>query len=132
MEPLALNDLVTKLICALTKRLGDLIHLFGLEAQLAGKTFVNLMVLTFFVGSLLTTAWLCMLVLIAVFIISTLHYSWLFSLAVVTALNLFLLFAVCAWIINLTGNLRFKATRGQLRKNEVPYDDRIKAENKAS
>lgn len=129
MEPLALSDLVAKLIRTFTKRLSDMIHLFGLEAQLAGKTLVNLMVLTFFVGSLLTTAWLCILIVIAAFLITVLHYSWLFSLAAVTALNLFLLVAVCLWIMNLKDNLRFKATCKQLRKTEVNNDNRIATEN---
>lgn len=113
-----LTSILSNLLIAYINRLTDLIHLAGLEAKLAVKTLVNIIILIFIMIIFLISTWLCFLFLVFSYLIS-LHLSWVFSAFILTLLNIILFAVVCLFILKIKKNLFFPATRKQLKNDNV-------------
>jgi hypothetical protein len=105
------------------KRLMNLLRLAKLEAQLAGKTFWQLLLLCFIFSGLLLSAWLSILGLLFVFLLSF-HLSWLLIFSLIVLLNFFLLLVIGLFIMYLKKNMLFPATRRQWNKDNAKKERR--------
>ena len=113
----SLTGLIKNLASTFFKLVSDMTRLAKMEAELAGKSLVNIIILTFLLGSLLTSTWLCISALIA-FALVSLQLGWLVSLAIVTLLNILLMVAIVVVIVSKKKNLSFPATRRQLQRTK--------------
>jgi len=123
---------VMDLISSYIKRVSDLTRLMKLEAQLAVKTLAVLAVLVFILGSILTTFWLSVLVVVFFYLLS-LNYTFLSAAFFIAGINLVILAGIFLVIYKLKDNLFFKHTIHQLTfKNTDPDEtthERIATEN---
>lgn len=125
-----LVGVIKNLVQTLLHFLGDLTSLASLEARLAGKSLLSLVLLTFVLGAFFISAWLCFLALLTVFFVSVLQYSWLVSLSLVLLSNLLMILVVGFVMAKLKDNLLFRATRRQLGLlREEPAHEQSATEN---
>jgi hypothetical protein len=78
--------------------------LLRMEACLAGKNIIILLVLGIVLACVLSSTWLCMLAMLLAYLLS-IQWSWLSSLSVIFILNLFLLLLVAIIIVKTKRNL---------------------------
>jgi hypothetical protein len=90
----------------------------AVEARLAGRSLTVMLVLSFFIAALLASAWLCLLGLFALYLVS-LHWSWMMSISIAFGLNLILIGFVLLYFSRLRKNFLFSETREQLRKAKI-------------
>ncbi len=83
------------------------------EARLASKSLVEIIVLAFMLGSLITSTWLGLLIFLYEYFLS-LTASWKCSFALVLLLNVLLMVMICVWMNRLKRNLLFLKTRKRL------------------
>ena len=109
---------LTSLIRLQIKRFADLTQLASLEAKLAGKSFIRILVLIYIMGFFLLSTWLGLLVILFVWLIS-LQVSWLMAAFVVTLLNFTTLIIILFTILKMKQNLFFPATRRQIANTSI-------------
>jgi hypothetical protein len=83
--------------------------LVGLEARLAGRSLVTILILAILFGMVLTTTWLCVLSLLLVYLIT--QMSLVLSLGIIIAINLFLLLVIAFAMSKMKNNLSFPVIR---------------------
>lgn len=101
------------LITSYLKRWTDFTHLAQLEAKLAFHTVLQLTILVYILGFILTATWISLLLLLFLYLVS-LHYSLIFCAAVILIMNLCLLLGMILYILKIKQRLYFNATRRQL------------------
>lgn len=84
--------------------------LLGLEAQLAKRSLVTIVILALCLWCLLIATWLSVLALILA-VLLTLHVGLLVSLSSIVLLNLLLILVICWVVLRLKKDLFFPATR---------------------
>lgn len=107
-----LLSIIKNIIETCFRLVSDLAQLAKLEAQLAGRSLVKILALSFVIGTFITSTWLCILALIVYYL--RLEFSWPITLSLVIVLNLFSLGLIVAAIVTIKKNLFFPATRRQL------------------
>jgi uncharacterized membrane protein YqjE len=124
----SLYNIVNAIIGAYLKLISDVIKIVNLEAILAKKSFVRIIILTMLAGTILFSTWLSLLGLLLLYLIK-LNYSWLLAMSAITLLNVIILFIIFIVIMQLKKNLSFSATRRQISNLKTtkrePIDDRI-------
>ena|SRR3990167_10461330 len=98
---------------SLFKLISDVVLLAQLEASLASKNLMKLVFLIFLIIAFLTSTLICLSGLMYLYFLS-LHYSELFSLSIVTGINIVLLFFIFLIGLRLQSTLFFPATRRQI------------------
>ena len=106
-------------LLSLMGRIGSLI---GLEARLAGKSLVSIIVLAFLSALLLTSTWLCVLGMLFVYLTS-LHWSTQLILLTLLGFNLILLIIVCRMMTKYKKRLLFPKTRHLLDEVRGIYEE---------
>lgn len=106
-------------LLSLTGRIGSLI---GFEARLASQSLVGIIMLAIFSALLLTSAWLCLLAMLFVYL-SSLHWSPLLVLLALFGLNLILLLIVCRRMTKYKKRLLFPKTRDLLDEVRGIYEE---------
>jgi hypothetical protein len=123
---------VFDLISSYIKRVSDLTRLMKLEAQLAVKTLAVIGILIFIMGSVLTTFWLSVLIVLFFYLLS-LHYTLLGAALFIAGVNLILLTSIFLVIYKIKDNLFFKHTIHQMTFKPIDQDEatheRIATEN---
>lgn len=102
------------LIPSLVSLFSNITTLVSIEARLAGKSILSIVVLSLFLASLLTTMWICILALAFVYLVS-LHISIMISLTILLLSNLILFCIIVLIIARKRNKLLFPMTRQQLR-----------------
>lgn len=100
----------------------NVLALIGLEARLAGKHLIVIIVLSFILAAILTSTWFCTLALVVVYLVS-INWSWAQAIMAVIILNLVLFIIIGIAINNAKENLLFPATRRKLRRFQRQDDD---------
>ena len=93
----------------------NIISLAGLEARLAGRSIILIIVLSLLSVCVLTSTWLCMLGFVFLYLYS-LKMSLLFCMFVIFMMNILLLLIISMLLCKYKNNLSFPATRRQIRK----------------
>src|SRR5471030_3037449 len=106
-----LFSLVKDIVQTYFQKLSDIQQLAKLEARLAGRSLISLIIAIIIIGFLVGSAWLSLLLMLFIFLFSFLHFSLLLAAFVVVILNLLCLAFACWWLIRAKKNLFFKATR---------------------
>lgn len=96
--------------------------LFSLEAKIAGRSLVIILMLGFLLGLLLTAFWLCLLTIFTVYLVS-IHWSLLSALGLVAALNAIFILIVFVLILQHKNNLTFPEIRRQFHNAWYHQDD---------
>lgn len=91
----------------------NLSSLVGMEARLAGKTLVVLVMLAIMGGIVLASVWLCLLAMFFIYLTAN-HWTPLQSLALLLGLNIVLLCIIGFVMSKCKKNLTFPETRRQL------------------
>ncbi len=94
--------------------LGNVITFIELEAQLAGKSLVQLIVLSIVFGTLLTATWVGVLAMLFIYF-QSLSWTPLFSLFIILVINIITLTIVAIFLCTVKKNLFFPEIRNQLR-----------------
>ena len=110
-----LFSIIVNLIEAYIEQVKDFTHLIGLEADLAGKTLIEIIILLLALAFFLFPSWLCLQVLLFFYLL-TLHYSYVMAALFVALFNLFLVVSCFLTIIKIKKYLFFPATRKQLSR----------------
>lgn len=97
------------LVPTLFSLISKIVTLAGLEARLAGKSAVTIMILSVCFGMVLTTTWLCVLSLLFLYLITIMNWS--AALLVIIAINLFLLLVMAMVMLKMKNNLLFPVIR---------------------
>lgn len=97
-------------------------NLIGLEARLAGKSLVSIIILSVMVVLLFTTTWICVMLLIFFYLLS-LSWTIMESLFIIMTLNLILLIIVAFSINKFKKRLLFPETRRRIRHARKVYED---------
>jgi len=107
-------DVIT-ILFSLFKIIPNFISLVEIEAQIAGRSVINLLILHLIAGILLTSIWLSINGMCLVYLLS-LQLSWLLSLFFICIINFTLLIITALVMIKVTHNLSFVRTRHLLRQ----------------
>lgn len=91
-----------------------IISLLGLEARLAGRSFIIIIMLLMIIGTVFTATWLCLLTMLF-FYFTSLHLSVQLSLLFLVVINLLMIVLVGLLILKFKKNLFFPATRRQIK-----------------
>jgi hypothetical protein len=102
------------LIPTFYKLVGKVLCLVSYEAQLAGKTIIKLLLLAIASAVILASTWLCLLALIAVYLIS-LGISNILTITIIILLNILILILLMFIAHKSEKNLSFRTTRHQIR-----------------
>lgn len=129
----SLSQLVNNWARTFFKLLSDMAQLVSLEAQLAKRSLVTIVILLIVLACLLMTTWMSLLALIVAFFLY-LHFTLVTSVLIIVLLNIFLIIGVYAFILKLKEDLFFPVTRRQLRlsnfiKKKEPNDGELKTKN---
>lgn len=92
-------------------------HLFSLissEAHLAKRSLTTIFILSFLVGSIITSTWLCLLAILFLYLIS-LPLSWIFALFLILILNIVIIMIIGLILLKAKENLFFPETCRLLR-----------------
>jgi len=115
-----LGKSIIKIIMAIPSIFNFIHHLtslVGMEARLAGRSLIILVMLSIVGGILLAAIWICVLAMFYIYLIAW-HWSPLQILALITVLNIVLLFII-GWVMSkFKRNLTFPETRRQLGMDE--------------
>jgi len=84
-----------------------------IEARQAGRSLTRILILFLIIGVLFTTTWLCLLSLLCIYFITTLHWTWSVSLIIILLINIILIFITNLIIKKASNNLKFNETREQ-------------------
>lgn len=95
------------------------LELLRLEARLAGRSLLWMLALVLFAGLCFITTWLGISVALVIAIMWA-GYGVLVAVSIMTALNLVAAFGLIMVCARLSRNLRFTATRRQLRAGRRP------------
>lgn len=112
-KALGIVFILKDLLQAYLKRLSDLSELAGLEAKLAGRTLITLVLLGVLMVFLILSTWFSLLLLLFVFLIY-LHCSLILASSIITGLNVVALVILYFSMVKIKKNLYFPATRRQL------------------
>ena len=114
------------------KLLSGFKSLVTLEARLAKKSLVTIIILLVLMACLLAATWISLLALIVAALLS-IHFSLLSSLALIVLLNIFLILVMGIAVLKLKNNLFFPVTRKQLGwsrfKKKESNDGKLKTKN---
>ncbi len=110
---MAIHRIIKNLVKTYFKLIRDITHLASLEVQLAKQSLIKLIMLSFVIGSLLTSTWLCVLGLLF-FLLITNHVSWLVSLCLLIFFNVLIIIGISLLMLQIKTHLFFPATRKQL------------------
>lgn len=105
--------IITNLVGAYVKRLTDLTQLASLEAKLAVKSLIKIIILVYFLGFVFISTWLCLLLVLFLYLVS-LQFSWISAAFIITSLNCIIFFIIIFSIFKLKKNIFFPATRRQI------------------
>ncbi len=94
--------------------LGKVVTLVEFEAQLAGKSLVQLVVLSVVFGTVLTASWICVLAMIYTYFQSLLWSPYL-SLFILLLINLLMLIIIAICLSRVKKNIFFPEIRNQIR-----------------
>ena len=100
---------------------GDLLRLFSLEVRRAGLTLVWMVALGTMAALLMVTAWLGLMGALALWAVS-LGLTWVSALLGLALINLITAALVIYFLISLSRNLLFPATRRQLEATPAQAD----------
>jgi hypothetical protein len=89
----------------------DIVTLFLLEVKLAGKSIVTILILVVVAALLLLACWFSFLGALVALLVTEISLIW--SLLLVSAVNLIIAIAIGFYIVKISGNLQFKETRKQ-------------------
>jgi uncharacterized membrane protein YqjE len=92
---------------------GKVLALVGYETRLAGRSIVKILLLAFFAAIVLASTWLCLLAMLAIYLVS-LGLSYLVTMAIIFSVNLLILIVIMNMIKRSERNCHFRATRRQL------------------
>jgi hypothetical protein len=95
----------------------DVATLAKLETKLAAQTAIKITIIIYLLGFFLASTWISVLAILFLYFVA-LHFSWLFSAAMILLLNLFVVSGLILYILGIRRNLYFQATRRQLKSNE--------------
>ncbi len=96
----------------------NVMSLIRLEASLAGKKMIIILVLSVMAAFLIATTWLGLLLILHSYFVAMLHWSEISSLSVLVLLNFFLFLVTILIIAKMKKNLFFPKLRKSLsRKN---------------
>ncbi|MBA3661818.1 MAG: hypothetical protein H0W64_08830 [Gammaproteobacteria bacterium] len=112
-DSISLFNIAKHLLQAYLKKISDVTQLATLEAQLAGRTFITMMVLFVVLFFFLISTWLSLLVLLFFFFI-WLQFSSLAASAMIVLFNALVVLSTCVYLKQIKKNLFFPATRRQL------------------
>lgn len=104
-----------KIFFLLFRIIPNLIFLVKLEAEIAKKNIISLIILCLIAWSLITTTWLCVMGMGFLFFVS-LGLTWLMSSLIMTIINLVVLMVVGLIIVNKKSNFLFPKTKNLLRQ----------------
>jgi uncharacterized membrane protein YqjE len=110
---LPLSKILENIFRSFFKIFSDIGSLAKTEARLAKQSMISIFFLAIVLVTILTTTWVCLLALIVAYLIY-LKLSLLFSLLVVTVLNILIVALICSVMLRLKNDLFFRATRKQL------------------
>lgn len=108
-----LNNIINVAL-SITALFGTLSHiatLFEIEIRQTKKNLILLLISFFIMSILFTTIWFCLLALLFIYFISSLHCTLPIALLIILLINIILFFIVHFIIKNTTDNLTFKKTR---------------------
>lgn len=106
------------IVFSLYKVIPNFISLVEMEARLAGRSVVKLLILYLLSGVLLLSIWMCINGMCFAYLIS-LQFSFIFSFFLMTIINLMLWLVVALAIVKTAKNFSFTRTRrllGQINK----------------
>lgn len=89
----------------------NIISLLLIEARLAGKSIITILILSVIFSTLLISTWLCALALLFMFF--TIHLGPILSMTLLLLINLLLLLVIGLIISKTKNNLTFPITREQ-------------------
>lgn len=98
------------------------IKLIGLEANLASKSLISIIILSVIMALLCTTTWICIMLLIFFYLIS-LTWTTMEALLIIILLNVILLIIVSFSIVQFKKKLLFPETRRRIRHARKVYED---------
>lgn len=101
---------------------GKIINLIGLEARLAGKSLISIIILSVMLALLFTTTWICIMMMIFFYCIS-LSWSTIESLFIIMMLNIILIVIVSFGVGRFKKKLLFPETRRRIRHARQAYKD---------
>ena len=131
----SLYNIVNTIIGAYFKVISDTFKVVKLEAILAKNSFIKIVILAMFAGTILFSTWLSLLGLLLLYLIK-LNFSWLLAVSAVILLNVIILFIIVIIILQLKKNLYFSATRRQIVNLKTttgePVNDRIETSDQAT
>ena len=110
----SLKGILSQLPQTFFKLIIDFKELASAEARLAMKSVAIIIVLSLIFRAFLLTTWVTLCALIVAYLIS-LHFSLISSLWVIAVLNFVIVVIAAVIISQLKGNLKFAATRRQLK-----------------
>lgn len=113
-----LLSIIAKLAVAHINRLVNIFQLAGLEARLAIKTLINIIVLLFIMLFLAICTWFFFMLTIFYYLIS-IHFSAIFAAGILTILNFIFILLIGFLILKMKRNLFFPLTRKHIRDNHV-------------
>ena len=98
------------------------IMLIGLEARLAGRSIITIIIFTFVFGISLTSTWLCILAMLYNYFLS-LHWSWQLAGSLIILLNLLLMIVSAIILSKSKNNLTFPVTRKHFLHSHSDEED---------
>lgn len=101
--------------------LGEVFHLAVLELRLAKRSLVLILGFLVVIGFLAIASGLSLMAILAVWLVSQ-GLSWMLSLLCILGLNVLLIIVIFLFILRLTQNLKFKATRRHLGFAEKKHE----------
>lgn len=114
---------VLMLVPNLISTISNITALINLEARLAGQAAVTVLVLAVICATLMSTAWLCLLAMLFVYLTSSLQLSILLSLFIVFICNAVLIIILGYIFLNAKKNLFFPGTVQRCRSLRKVNDD---------
>lgn len=99
-----------------------IITLIGLEARLAGRSLMSIIILSIIFALLITTTWSCLLIILFLYLIA-LTWTPLQALIIILSLNLILLIFVASSIAKFKKKLLFPETRRRVKHARRVYED---------
>lgn len=101
---------------------GKIVTLIGLEARLAGRSLISIIILSVMFAILLTSTWLCVLAMLF-FYLTSLQWTAQLSLLILVLLNIILLIIITLVISKFKRKLLFPHTRRRLNHARQVYKD---------
>ncbi len=99
-----------------------IISLIGIEARLAGRSLMSIIILSLTFALLITTTWSCLLIMLFLYLVS-LTWSAQQALLIILSLNILLLIIIALSIAKFKKKLLFPETRRRIKHARRVYED---------